>query len=126
MDYLDSVDQVDGVDGFHFLAKVRVAGSNPVVRSNMKPLREQGFRHVSGLNDNGVSCHHAHHSCGSARHEASDAVETGGVEGSIRQRGAASWELRVYAGIDRTRAAADTARRRCEATAPTPTAAWPA
>ncbi len=34
-------------------------------------------------------------------------VEAGGVEGSIRQRGVASWELRVYAGID-----PETGRRR--------------
>ena len=43
----------------------------------------------------------------SARREAPSAVDTGGVEGSIRQRGVASWELRVYAGID-----PDTGRRR--------------
>ena len=93
-----------------FFAKVRVAGSNPVVRSTRNPAT-LGFRRVQGSNDNGVTCHHAHqtahHSGSSARREAPGGVDTGGVEGSIRQRGAASWELRVYAGID-----SDTGRRR--------------
>jgi len=33
VEYLDRMDGVDHLDGFHFLAKVSVAGSNPVARS---------------------------------------------------------------------------------------------
>jgi len=33
VDYLDRMDGVIHLDGFHFLAGVSVAGSNPVVRS---------------------------------------------------------------------------------------------
>ncbi len=49
----------------------------------------------------------AHHAHQTAHHSASSGadlrwggVEATGVEGSMRQRGAASWQLRVYAGID--------------------------
>ncbi len=49
-----------------FFAKVRVAGSNPVVRSERKPLLTQGFPAFSGQVGEGEVAHHcsrlAHHS----------------------------------------------------------------
>jgi hypothetical protein len=82
----------------HHLAKVRVAGSNPVIRSkNFQPLNWANLirARIGPL----ALAHHgplfAHHEGGSGQ-----AVRVDTVKGSIRQRGSGSFELRVHAGTD--------------------------
>ena len=79
--------------------RVRVAGSNPVVRSTRNPSLagvSSVRAEITGLR----VAHHAHHL---AHHLSGRGVVVGrsaSMQGSLRQRGAASWELRVYAGTD--------------------------
>jgi len=46
------------------------------------------------------AAHHAHHRAHHLRQARTVVARSAGIEGSLRQRGLASWELRVYAGID--------------------------
>jgi hypothetical protein len=88
---------MDTADGCHSLAKVRVASSNLVIRSN-EPL--VGRRLAGG------SCVPAAHGAHADAHGSLRADQHGAMQGSIRQRGACSWELRVFVGTD-----PDTGRR---------------
>ena len=84
----------DTMDELKHLAKVRVAGSNPVFRSRETSLLAAHDAPRLQLD----SLDLAHH-CPSIAHDGNDGrMDT--VRGSIRQRGSGSFELRVYAGTD--------------------------